>query len=260
MNRPPLILLSFDVEEFDMPLEYGQRIPEEEQMAVGYQGLETVMNLLAPLAPEATYFTTANFARQYPDAIRDIAQRNEIASHTFYHAHFDREDLANSRALLETVSGKKVQGLRMPRMRSVEMKDVAAAGYTYDSSVNPTYLPGRYNNRHLPRIPYRQEEMLRIPVSVSPRFRIPLFWLSFKNFPYPLYRRLVMNTLKKDGHVCLYFHPWEFVPLGAYRIPPYTKKGAGPFLQQRLVRLIKDLQGEGSFVSMERFARERCGA
>jgi hypothetical protein len=37
MSRP-VILLTFDVEEFDMPLEYGQRIGEAEQMRVGHEG------------------------------------------------------------------------------------------------------------------------------------------------------------------------------------------------------------------------------
>ena len=37
MNRR--ILLSFDVEEFDMPLEYGFPIPPDQQMEIGKKGL-----------------------------------------------------------------------------------------------------------------------------------------------------------------------------------------------------------------------------
>jgi len=256
--KRPVLLLTFDVEEFDMPLEYGQTIPEAEQMQVGYAGLEALLALLDRYPQvSGTCFTTANFAQHFPEATRRMAERHEIASHTFYHAHFEPKDLLASREALEAICGKTVQGLRMPRMRPVEMADVRAAGFTYDSSVNPCWLPGRYDNRHLPRTPYVQEGMLRFPASVTPRWRIPLFWLSFKNFPYPLYRKWVSDTLKKDGYCCLYFHPWEFIPLTRYHIPGYAKRHAGPVLLNRLRRLIDDFSGDCDFMPMGEFiARE----
>jgi hypothetical protein len=136
MSRP-VILLSFDVEEFDMPLEYGQDIEEPEQLRVGHEGLLALMHIMNAYPDvRSTYFTTANFARHFPEDIKAIADVNEIASHTFYHTHFNTPDLAASRTSLETITGKPVTGLRMPRMRPVEMSDVLAAGYQYDSSVN----------------------------------------------------------------------------------------------------------------------------
>jgi peptidoglycan/xylan/chitin deacetylase (PgdA/CDA1 family) len=257
MSRP-VILLTFDVEEFDMPLEYGQRIGEAEQMRVGHEGLKALVGIMNDYpSVRSTYFTTANFAQHFPDDIRAIAQQNEIASHTFYHTHFDIPDLLASRTALEAISGKPVAGLRMPRMRPVEMRDVIAAGYRYDSSVNPCRLPGRYDNRHLPRNPYKQEGMLRFPASVTPRLRIPLFWLSFKNFPWPLFRRFLQDILKEDGYACLYFHPWEFIDLSNYNIPAYTKRHAGPVLQQRLRKLIEEFSGSCDFKTMEEYIAER---
>ncbi len=247
------VLLSFDVEEFDMPLEYGQQIPIDEQMETGYKGLEVLMELLQPFQINGTFFTTAHFAGRYPAAIREIASEHEIASHTFYHSHFDKPDLLSSRLALEEISGQRVTGLRMPRMRKVDMKDVKEAGYAYDSSVNPTWLPGRYNNLGLPRTQYVEEGMTRLPASVSPHLRIPLFWLSFKNFPYSFFLRLARQTLAKDGYLCLYFHPWEFIPLDQYKIPGYAKKGAGVVLQEKLKRLVRDLQQEGEFISIQNY-------
>ncbi|MDQ6609069.1 MAG: polysaccharide deacetylase family protein [Bacteroidota bacterium] len=255
MSETRYILLSFDVEEFDIPLEYGQAISPDEQMQVGYNGLVETMNIIDRLNIEATFFTTANFASHYPEAVKTISQMHEIASHTFYHSHFATKDLANSKALLEAITGKTVAGLRMPRMQAANTNDVAKAGYTYDSSINPTWLPGRYNNLRLPRTIYNDKTILRLPSSVTPIFRIPLFWLSFKNFPYPIYRQWVKNTLKKDGYVCLYFHPWEFVELKKYNIPAYLKRGAGPTLQNKLKRLINDLKCEGEVISIQRYLR-----
>ncbi|MBN9296373.1 MAG: DUF3473 domain-containing protein [Filimonas sp.] len=250
MKTQPLILLSFDVEEFDMPLEYDQVIPMEEQMEVGYSGLLETMKIIDSTKATSTFFTTANFAQQYPATIQSISDNHEIASHTFYHTTFEPVDLLSSKQKLEEITGKTVHGLRMPRMRHVEMQDVINAGYTYDSSVNPTWIPGRYNNLSKPRTAYKQEQMLRVPASVSP-MRLPLFWLAFKNYPYPLFRHLVLHTMKKDGYVCLYFHPWEFVDLSKYNMPGYTKRLAGKPLQDRLYRLIGDLSKEGTFTTMQ---------
>lgn len=257
MTMERYILLSFDVEEFDMPLEYGFPIVPEEQLMVGKRGLEAITPLLSDPDLETTLFTTAHFAMQYPERIRHFSQQHEIASHTFYHSRFEEADLAASRLQLEEICGKKVTGLRMPRMRQVSMEAVSAAGYTYDSSVNPTWLPGRYNNFHLPRTMYTDQGMRRIPASVSPLLRIPLFWLSFKNLPYPVYKALALQALQKDGYLCLYFHPWEFTDIADYGLPGYTKRLHGEPLLHRLERLVKDLKKEGIFKSMQQFTQTK---
>lgn len=255
MNR--YILLSFDVEEFDMPLEYNFQIGPEEQMQIGKKGLDALEPVLNdPLTP-STLFTTANFAMHYPEAIQQLAGQHEIASHTFYHSDFANEHLLLSKQKLEEISGTAVTGLRMPRMRKVEMSEVIKAGYTYDSSVNPTWLPGRYNNLHLPRTVYTDQGMTRIPASVSPFLHMPLFWLSFKNLPYPLFRMLTLQTLKKDGYVCLYFHPWEFTDIENYGLPAFTKKHHGMPLFERLFRLIQDLKKEADFTTMNSFLKQK---
>ena len=249
MNR--YVLLSFDVEEFDMPLEYNFPISPEEQMQVGKKGLDAIQPLLG--RKRATLFTTANFAMHYPVEIKQLANRHEIASHTFYHSDFDEAHLLQSRIKLEEITGNTITGLRMPRMRKVSMDAVKKAGYQYDSSINPTWLPGRYNNFHLPRTCYREEGMLRIPASVSPHIRIPLFWLSFKNLPYQLFKTLAIQTLKKDGYLCLYFHPWEFTDIGGYALPAYTIKHYGAALLERLEKLVTDLEKEADFIGMQDF-------
>ena len=242
------ILLSFDVEEFDMPLEYQFDIPVEEQMRIGIEGLEAITPILKSVP--CTLFTTANFANHYPERISKLSLSHEIASHTFYHTAYATEDLLKSRLQLEEITGQKVTGLRMPRMRPVLMEDVKAAGYTYDSSINPTWLPGRYNNFHLPRTVYTEVGIIRIPASVSPVLRIPLFWLSFKNMPYALYLQLCKQTLAKDGYLCLYFHPWEFTSIEQFGLPGYTRRWCGPVLVERLLKLIKDLSKDGDFGTM----------
>lgn len=246
MNRQ--VLLSFDVEEFDMPLEYQFTIPVDEQMRIGIEGLNAITPILETVP--STLFTTANFANHYPERISKLALSHEIASHTFYHTAYETADLLKSRLRLEEITGQKVTGLRMPRMRPVLMEDVKSAGYTYDSSINPTWLPGRYNNFHLPRTVYTENGIKRIPASVSPGIRIPLFWLSFKNMPYALYLKLCRQTIAKDGYICLYFHPWEFTPIEQFGLPGYTRRWCGPILVERLLQLVKDLSKDADFETM----------
>ena len=245
------VFLSFDVEEFDMPLEYQHNISVEDQMRIGIEGLDAIQPLL-DMVP-ATLFTTANFANHFPERIRSLSEKHEIASHTFYHTDYETADLLKSKLRLEEITEKKITGLRMPRMRPVLMKDVLEAGYQYDSSINPTWLPGRYNNFHLPRTAYKEGGVIRIPASVSPGIRIPLFWLSFKNIPYVIYKQLCLQTLAKDGYLCLYFHPWEFTPIEPYGLPAYTRRWCGPNLVEQLMQLVKDLTEEADFETMNQF-------
>jgi peptidoglycan/xylan/chitin deacetylase (PgdA/CDA1 family) len=251
----PKILLSFDVEEFDMPLEYGFSISPEQQMQVGKLGLDKLIPLLSDPSIQSTLFTTANFANQYPETIKQLSLNHEIASHTFYHSSYSTADLSRSRERLSEIIGQQVVGLRMPRMKQVPVSDIINSGYGYDASVHPTWLPGRYNNLHLPRNPYVENGLFRIPASVSTIFRIPLFWLSFKNFPYAMYLKLAIHSLKSQGFLSLYFHPWEFVDIEGFGLPKYTTAGCQSTLFERLNQLVQDLKPHGEFITYQDFAR-----
>ncbi len=250
MNRS--ILLSFDVEEFDIPIEFGKSIEMPDQLSIGKKGLDAIAPILDEVS--TTLFTTANFADHFPSEIKKLSEQHEIASHTYYHGSFVIKDLLNSRLRLENITGKPVTGLRMPRMKVIDMPSVKAAGYQYDSSVNPTWLPGKYNNLHLSRTQYMDEGMKRVPAAVTPNLRIPLFWLSFKNMPYFVFKQLCVQTLRKDGCLCLYFHPWEFTEINEFGLPAYTRRWCGPLLVNRLLQLIKDLQKEGDFIPINQLS------
>jgi peptidoglycan/xylan/chitin deacetylase (PgdA/CDA1 family) len=254
----PKILLSFDVEEFDMPLEYNFNIAIEIQMEIGKKGLDNLMPILNDQNYNTTLFTTANFANKYPDSIKGLSEKHEITSHTFYHSNFTTAHLLESRIRLEEIIQKPVKGLRMPRMRQVPVADIKEAGYSYDASIHPTWIPGRYNNINLPRTKYSEQGLIRVPASVSPNFRIPLFWLSFKNFPYAMYLKLALQTLKKDGYLSLYFHPWEFTNITAFGLPKYTTKGSDNELLDKLYRLLNDLNKQAEFVTMGDFIQNGC--
>lgn len=125
----------------------------------------------------------------------------------------------------------------MARMMPVDEEEVRKAGYVYNSSINPTWLPGRYNNLHISRTYFNDHGVLQLPASVSPQLRFPLFWLSFHNLPLWLYKYLVKRTIRKDVYLNVYFHPWEFTDLrdkNKFGFPSYVSRNSGKQMISRM--------------------------
>lgn len=244
-----MVLLSFDIEEFDMAFEYGKTISFEDQISISITGTTIILDLLAKHGFKATFFSTATFALNAPGIIERIKNEgHELASHGYYHSKFEVQDLLLSKQKLEELSDLPITGYRMPRMMPVDEIEIEKAGYLYNSSINPTWLPGRYNNLHLPRTHFKQGQVIQLPASVSPLLRIPLFWLSFHNFPLTFYKYLVKQAYKKDGYLNVYFHPWEFTDLKdneRYGFPGYVSKNSGKAMEQRMDELMAWLNKNG---------------
>ena len=237
-----MILLSFDIEEFDMPFEYGKTISFEDQLAISTQGTERILALLKQHEVKATFYCTANYALNKLDIIKKIvADGHEIASHGYYHSDFKVEHLRQSKEALEQLTGLQVSGYRMARMMPVDEQEIFKAGYVYNSSINPTWLPGRYNNFNKPRTWFFEDQLLQLPSSVTPVVRFPLFWLTFHNLPLNLIQWLCYRTYKKDGYLNLYFHPWEFTNLNQperFNFPNYVAKNSGDSFVNRISEFI----------------------
>jgi peptidoglycan/xylan/chitin deacetylase (PgdA/CDA1 family) len=249
------ILLTFDLEEFDLPLEFGCPISEEDQIRVTNDGLQGLNGMLLKYNIPATFFTTAFYANKNKEMIRSLSENHEIASHSKSHSDFKETDLPDSKSEIEKITGKQVYGFRMPRFREIDKTIIKAAGYSYDSSINPTYIPGRYNNLFTRRKLYidTKSKLVEIPLSVSPVIRFPLSWLSFKNFPLPLYIHMCRRAIKKDSYLNLYFHPWEFADLEHFKIPWYIKTLSGNSFSERFEILIEELRKTGGFSTISRF-------
>lgn len=252
--KKPKILLTFDVEEFDTALEYNNLIDLDEQLEVSTRGMVLLRDMLNRVGVPATLFVTANYALHNQELIKSLAKKHEIASHGYWHGTFEPADLATSKQALEEITGKKVVGFRRARMMPVDENDLKSSGYTYNSSLNPTLLPGRYNHLDKPKMPFMKNGILNIPASVSPILRIPLFWLSFKNFPILFYRWLSAKTLEEHGFLNIYFHPWEFTDLSKYKMPEYVRRYARNRLVERLEIYINWLKDKGEFVTMKEYA------
>lgn len=253
------VLLSFDLEEFDLPREHGAEISLKDGVKVSSAGAEQILKVLNRAKVKATFFVTGNFAQTNPSLVQKIATSgHEIACHGVDHFHPQPSDFGESKKILEKVIKDKVSGYRQPRMGKIDYQELRRLGYKYDSSVNPAFIPGRYNNLKTPRRPFKKSGLIEIPTSAATGLRIPLFWLSLHLFPKNFYFTLVKSALKRQGYFTTYFHPWEFTDLHQQpSVPSYIAKNSGEELAKRLAWLIQKLKQENvDFITYQEFAKE----
>lgn len=252
------VMLSFDLEEFDIPREYGYNMTMEEQVLLSVKGVKKILQLLDEMNIKVTFFCTTNFACIAPEIIQHIINANhEIASHGCDHYCPKYEDIIKSKNILEEMFPINVYGYRQPRMQTSNINNVHVE-YMYDASLNPTIIPGRYFNFRKPRTIFQDNDLIIIPSSTTPLFRIPLFWLSLHHFPLFFYKLLLKITLNRDCYFNTYFHPWEFVNLAKLqkiRLPYIIKHNTGDAMLLRLANIINFLKKEGvDFVTYRKMA------
>ncbi|MBS3151736.1 polysaccharide deacetylase family protein [Candidatus Woesearchaeota archaeon] len=237
------ILLTFDVEEFDLPIEFGKDISEDEQFEISKNGVEEVLELLNKNNIKATFFVSAKFSEKYPELIREISEDHEIGLHCLEHkddyskmGHDEAyEKIKTGKEIIERIIDKKIIGFRSPRLQQISYEILNKIGIIYDSSLNPTYIPGRYNNFFSPRKVFSKNDIKIIPISVSPILRLPIFWLAFRNFPL-FYSKYITNRNK--DFVCLVFHSWEFINIENMDLSRLIKRNTGKKLKKKLQKYI----------------------
>lgn len=257
-----MVLLSFDTEEFDVPREHGVDFTLEEGMKVSAYGTGRILDILKANGVRATFFCTANFAANAPEIMRRIHDEgHETACHGCDHWCPKETDVRESKRIIEGLTGLTCRGYRQPRMFPVSDAMIRECGYTYNSSLNPAFIPGRYMHLTTPRTYFMKDGVLQIPASVTPTLRIPLFWLALHNFPEWLYHAFARRVLRKDGYFTTYFHPWEFHELKKhpeFKMPFIIRNHSGRQLEERLDRLIKMFKENGEpFVTYSEFADEK---
>ena len=222
------------------------------------EGTNHILDVLKANDVKATFFCTGNFAENAPNVMHRIIQEgHEVACHGIDHWQPKDTDFTRSKEIVERVTGVTVTGYRQPRMFPVVESEIRKAGYRYNSSLNPAFIPGRYMNLTTPRTWFMKEGVMQIPASVTPWLRFPLFWLSLHNLPEWSYHRMVRRVLNHDGYFVTYFHPWEFYELKnhpEFKMPFIIRNHSGQEMVGRLDRLIKMLKNEGHrFITYNEF-------
>lgn len=238
------ILLTFDIEEFDLPKEFNTPISDREAIEVSKRGLLSLLTILKKHQIKATFFITSVFAKNNQKLIKNIQKiGHEIACHG--HTHSDdyskKENFPKIRLAKETIERivcSKILGFRAPRYQIKNIAELEKFGFVYDSSSHPTWIPGRYCNLFKKRKIYKIGNITEIPISTLPICRAPIFWLAFKNFPLAYSKIFTKINFFFSTYNMLVFHPWEFADLSKLKIPSYIKKKHGRDFLEKLEKYI----------------------
>ena len=235
------VLLTFDLEECDIIRDYCS-IDKEQEFQITKQGLLRLLKLLDKYNLKTTFFTTSNFAKKFPDLTKKISEKgHEIACHGLSHddCYLSENDFKNiviAKNEIELITGEKVLGFRAPRFEIKKIHKLQE--FTYDSSIHPTFIPGKYQNLSAKTKIHNIGELIEIPPSTLPLIRLPIFWIAFKNLPQ-LYAKTFtkLNFLFSD-YTMIILHPWEFADISNFNLPKIVSKKSGFSLINLLERYI----------------------
>jgi polysaccharide deacetylase family protein (PEP-CTERM system associated) len=228
------------------------------------QNTDRILAMFAEAGVTGTFFTLAWVAKRYPALVRRIAANgHEVASHGLAHFRADSQtprefldDVKQSKAILEDVSGTPVNGYRaasfsITRNNLWALGALAEAGYLYSSSTYPI-RHDLYGIPEAPRFafyPFPKSPFLEIPLTSVRAFGMNFPCAGggyFRLLPYWLSARNLRSVRRAEGMPCIfYFHPWEVdpeqpriegTPLKT-RIRHYTNLSK---MQGRLGRLLSD--------------------
>ena len=200
-------------------------------------GTDQLLGLLDDHRARATFFALSWVAEREPALIREIvAAGHELASHGTDHRRVTtltpeefRQSVAESKAVLEDVSGTRVIGYRAPsfsivRGREWALEILVEEGYRYDSSLFPVRRPG-YGFVGGQRDPHVLE-LAAGRLNEFPPATVEIAGLTlpagggayFRLFPTAFVRSALTAAEDRGVPATFYIHPWELDP-GQPRLP-----------------------------------------
>ncbi|HKK07700.1 MAG TPA: XrtA system polysaccharide deacetylase [Gemmatimonadota bacterium] len=228
---------------------------------------DLVLGMLDEREARGTFFILGWVARRHPALVRRIADSgHEVASHGMDHRRVGdleretfRQDVRDSRALLEDLSGRPVHGYRAPSFSIGEGQEWALEvlveeGYRFDSSRMPVrrptiVLPDTPLETHV--VETAAGPILEVPVTPVQRVGVALpagGGAYFRHLPYALTRAALRDAASRGRPGVFYMHPWEVDP-GQPRLAtdPVTRLrhyGGLQRMEDRLRRLLDEFAFE----------------
>ena len=237
---PPVHLFSIDVEEHFQANAFDRVISREawpRQPSRVVDNTVRLLELLGRRGARATCFVLGWVAERQPDLIRRIAaEGHEVASHGWWHRRITeltpdqlRQEVRDSKRVLEDLTGRPVRGFRAPSFSIVPGREWAfdvllEEGYTYDSSLFPIRRPG-YGYPGAPPVPHEIRRpagtLLEIPMATVSvlGWKLPAAGGGYlRQLPYRLTRAAAAEAERRNAPGMFYVHPWEVDP-GQPRLP-----------------------------------------
>ncbi len=248
------IALTIDCEEWNSPALRGKNDGDHNNTQFSREGNDTLLALFRKHNIKATFFITGYYAHHEPENVKRIAaEGHEIACHGYEHRYRGREfdiehDVRKAKRALEHISGSKVLGFRAPQVAYSRdlLRALAKAGYIYDSSLHPAWMPGYYNNRQFPlHIHKTTSGIVEIPIGVMPNSRLPIVWMFMRLLGWRWTQAGVNGLLRRGLPATLYIHSWEFIRMKSRNVPFYFTWNTGKPFTRTLEKFIVHNKGKG---------------
>lgn len=235
VTTPVMNMMTVDVEDYFQVSAFEGVVPRDRWGQCESRVERNTGRLLAlfdAAGMRATFFVLGWVAERFPGLVRQIAAAgHEIASHGYGHrlvygmsrASF-RDDIRQSKWLLESCTGQPVLGYRAPSFsitaRSLWALDILIEeGYQYDASIYPI-RHDRYGIPGAPRHCWQEARaagtILEVPGSTVrvAGANVPIGGGGyFRMFPYAWIRAGISRINRIEGRpVVFYIHPWEIDP------------------------------------------------
>ena len=233
MTGPVVNALSVDVEEYYHALVFREGTGGARWESRVEASTTQVLELFARHGIRGTFFVLGEVAVAHPRIVRAIARAgHEIACHGYHHELVSGQtpavfqaDIRRAKAVLEDLSGARVQGYRAPnfsigREQRWAYDVLLEEGFEYDSSTYPI-LHDRYGQLDAPRFPHEVRRtahgrLIEFPIGTA---RV-LGWNFpvggggyFRLLPGGLIRLGIRRVNVREGRPTMfYFHPWELDP------------------------------------------------
>ena len=267
-------VLSMDVEDW-FHLDYFSGLSPDRSSSM-LDGLDVYLSLLERHSIRTTFFVLSELAEHLDGTLRAMAAAgHEIASHGVAHKRplkmtVDEfaDDLRQSKATLENVVQRPVEGFRAPcfSMDRTRLQEVRKAGYTYDSSridftAHPLYGSldvsdfETVSSGHSAQLGFHEFEVSTLPVLGK---RLPVSGGGYLRIaPWAFMRPLIQSYVNRSPLYVLYIHPFELsqcpLPAAAAKLsyPQRLRFGLGRAgVARKLEKLVRLLKHDGfSFVT-----------
>ncbi len=224
--------LTIDVEDYFQVSAFAAHVPRAtwDSLPCRVEGnVDRILQLLSDADVRATFFTLGWVAERYPVLLRRIVDEgHELASHGYEHLRATDQgygqflaDIRLAKAVLEDLTGERVQGYRAPSFSVGPANPwafdcIAEAGYRYSSSIYPI-RHDHYGAPDSPRFAHKiRPDLLEVPVTTTRMLNAN--WPAggggyFRLFPYSVSRWSLRRVNGVDGQPAMfYFHPWELDP------------------------------------------------
>lgn len=212
----------------DLEQDFGGRLNTYYGVA---DGLPILLDLFKKYSVNATFFITGDVLKKEGDYIKKLFLKtnHDLALHGYNHipikhlSYIDTyEEVRTAKHIFNQVFNKNPGGYRTPYLASNKYLQsiLQKEDFVYDSSICPTFFPGRFFNLTSSHNLYGLDGIVELPVSTIPFTKLPL-GLSFYRKQSNIFNKL----MKYSGDtIVFYAHPHEFINIpSSMGVPAFLK-------------------------------------